>query len=243
MPKPVRERLTVGQPCEARGQGLYSKPERGVIAEVLPRGYLVKLDGYIESAPPKRFPEKKVTAIYARKPTPKLLPLAVEDLSVDVEAKTFEVPRFQDADRLLKPIAKPHPPKRSPAYLAWVRQQPCCNCDAPGPSDPDHVGKRGVGQRVSDFACIPLCRWCHRGRTDFNRLPAPTLAKRGSALTDRVCRTVVATEEIVAGAQRDTLRNALRRVLFGCATDLYQRMLESISEEELQDLLKVNPYP
>lgn len=63
---------------------------------------------------------------------------------------------------------------RDPAYMAWVRIQPCCArvfshltlCR--GPIEADHAGRRGVGQKADDRTCIPLCRQHHRERTDFS---------------------------------------------------------------------------
>lgn len=52
-------------------------------------------------------------------------------------------------------------PERDEAYLAFVRDNPCCACAAPGPSDPHHYGPRGVGQKTDDYRTVPLCRRCH----------------------------------------------------------------------------------
>jgi len=53
---------------------------------------------------------------------------------------------------------------RSEAYMARVRQLPCCACDAPPPSDPHHphgAGYRGAGTKSPDIWVIPLCRTHH----------------------------------------------------------------------------------
>jgi hypothetical protein len=68
-------------------------------------------------------------------------------------------------------IPKPQPPARSKAYLAFVRTHPCISCGKEGPSEADHVGPRGVGQKTSDYRCVPLCSACHRWRTDNDYLP------------------------------------------------------------------------
>jgi hypothetical protein len=34
-------------------------------------------------------------------------------------------------------------------------------CCRPAPSDPHHVGRRGVGQKTDDYRTVPLCRRCH----------------------------------------------------------------------------------
>ncbi len=58
----------------------------------------------------------------------------------------------------------------SQAYLAAIRQCPCCVCGAPAPSDVHHLkagtGDRGVGRRARDSFGVPLCRGpegCHTG--------------------------------------------------------------------------------
>jgi len=101
-----------------------------------------------------------------------------------------------------RPQPKPKKPSRSAAYLQHVRQHDCCNCGAFGPSDPDHVGPRGVGQKTSDYNCIPLCRACHRHRTDKNVLPLPFIGLPGGGGTDLNVRT----ERIVLTAQVQMLR-------------------------------------
>jgi hypothetical protein len=61
---------------------------------------------------------------------------------------------------------------RDPAYMAWVRRQPCCArvfshlCS--GPIEADHAGRRSAGRKADDRTCIPLCRRHHRERTDFS---------------------------------------------------------------------------
>lgn len=56
------------------------------------------------------------------------------------------------------------------AYLAFVRQKPCCVCAAPAPSQAAHIrmgcekiGKRstGIGEKPSDRWAVPLCSDCH----------------------------------------------------------------------------------
>lgn len=50
---------------------------------------------------------------------------------------------------------------RSPRYLAFVRDEECCICAAPPPSDPHHIGPRGMGQKTDDTRAVPLCRRHH----------------------------------------------------------------------------------
>lgn len=52
-------------------------------------------------------------------------------------------------------------PIRSALYLAFVREHPCCACQADGPSDPHHYGPRGMGEKADDTLTVPLCRPCH----------------------------------------------------------------------------------
>jgi hypothetical protein len=62
-------------------------------------------------------------------------------------------------------------PRRSgrvldPDYLDRVRALPCYVCSKPGPSDPDHMGEHPYGRKADDDTCVPMCRVCHRMRTD-----------------------------------------------------------------------------
>lgn len=55
-------------------------------------------------------------------------------------------------------------PARSPAYLAYIRRQPCATCGG-GPCEAHHLKIRGtvaMGRKVSDYQAVPLCRDCHR---------------------------------------------------------------------------------
>jgi hypothetical protein len=52
-------------------------------------------------------------------------------------------------------------PERSEQYMAHVRAKACCHCVADAPSDPHHLGREGLGQKVHDYRCVPLCRKCH----------------------------------------------------------------------------------
>lgn len=54
---------------------------------------------------------------------------------------------------------------RSPAYLAWLMRQPCCNCRQPS-DDPHHViglgwNLSGMGLTAPDNYAVGLCRPCH----------------------------------------------------------------------------------
>lgn len=62
----------------------------------------------------------------------------------------------------LRKVPKPPKPSRSPAYLAFVRTQMCCSCNASGPCEAHHFGPRGMSQKADDFHAVPLCTSCHR---------------------------------------------------------------------------------
>lgn len=53
---------------------------------------------------------------------------------------------------------------RSKKYLKWVKEQDCCNCQAPA-DDAHHligVGNMGgMGTKAPDDTAVPLCRGCH----------------------------------------------------------------------------------
>lgn len=60
----------------------------------------------------------------------------------------------------------------NPAFLAFVRQQRCCVCNATPQSQAAHIrmgsvehGKRSTGaaEKASDQWCVPLCARCHTG--------------------------------------------------------------------------------
>lgn len=62
-----------------------------------------------------------------------------------------------------------------PAFLAFVRQHPCCSCNKPAPSQAAHIrmgcleiGKRptGIAEKPSDRYCTPLCAGCHLDDND-----------------------------------------------------------------------------
>ena len=67
-------------------------------------------------------------------------------------------------DSSFRPVPKPVT-LTSPAYLAFVREHPCCVCGAPGPSEPHHWSHHGAarGKKVDDYRTIPLCDPCHMG--------------------------------------------------------------------------------
>lgn len=64
--------------------------------------------------------------------------------------------------RTMKPQPK-QVAERSEAYKAWIRSLSCISCDRQ-PSVPHHqpaVGHSSIGNKVSDYRCMPLCFECH----------------------------------------------------------------------------------
>jgi hypothetical protein len=70
-----------------------------------------------------------------------------------------------------EPIRRRRRPRRgstrNPAYLEYIRSLPCLVCVQE--SEPQktrteaaHVGKRGLGQKCSDYETLPLCGEHHR---------------------------------------------------------------------------------
>jgi len=73
-------------------------------------------------------------------------------------------------------------PVRDPAYLRWLRAQPCAACGHPPPADPHHTGPRGFWQKAADWDAIPLCRACHKAYHAEG--PAAFCARWGLALRE-----------------------------------------------------------
>jgi hypothetical protein len=58
-------------------------------------------------------------------------------------------------------------PTRNYRYRAWIRSLPCAACGLTPGGQAAHTGTdRGIGQKASDYSCIPLCADCHIYRTD-----------------------------------------------------------------------------
>ena len=77
------------------------------------------------------------------------------------------------------PRRKPYRgPARDDDYKTFLRAQPCCACGRM-PSEAAHTGSDGgMGQKASDYSCVPLCTFCHTaggksyhriGRKEFER--------------------------------------------------------------------------
>lgn len=127
---------------------------------------------------------------------------------------------------------KPLAPRRSKAYLAFVRKLDCCNCGTPGPSDPHHEGKRGVGQKTSDMLVVPLCRRCHSIYTDENQLPRCVDGKdKGRFDREESLR-------VLHGAQVDLLTMVLERIAPGKRAEVLAAAVASLDDETLAGVLK-----
>jgi hypothetical protein len=127
---------------------------------------------------------------------------------------------------------KPPAPRRSKSYLAFVRKLDCCNCGTPGPSDPHHEGKRGVGQKTSDMLVVPLCRRCHSIYTDENQLPRCVDGK------DRGRFDREGSLTIMHGAQANLLTMVLERLAPGKRAEVLAAAVASLDDETLTRVLK-----
>jgi len=62
-------------------------------------------------------------------------------------------------------------PVRNPGYRQWIRSLPCCVCRTTRAVEVAHTGPRGLSQKSSDFAAIPLCARHHRiGKDSYHKL-------------------------------------------------------------------------
>ena len=52
-------------------------------------------------------------------------------------------------------------PERDEAYKRFIKRLPCVVCLKTWWVDPAHTGPHGIGQKSSDYSCIPLCRKHH----------------------------------------------------------------------------------
>ena len=62
-------------------------------------------------------------------------------------------------------------PQRNPAYLAWIRTQPCVVCRSTRWIEAAHTGPHGLGQKSPDSSAIPLCAKHHwTGPDSYHKL-------------------------------------------------------------------------
>lgn len=57
-------------------------------------------------------------------------------------------------------------PWRDKNYLAWIRELPCVHCGS-WPTEAHHLISLGIGEgvmgdKMPDYAAIPLCHACHQ---------------------------------------------------------------------------------
>lgn len=230
-------RIPVGTQVVVTGKGLRGKKRKGsVVAPELVKGYNVQHtdDGTVD-----RYPDKKVRVSESLR-----LLLKAEHLAERMAAEVLVLPRPEPVshevlDRLGDewnhgPVAQPKPPapRRSKSYLAYVRKLDCCNCGTPGPSDPHHEGKRGVGQKTSDMLVIPLCRRCHSIYTDENQLPRCVDGKdKGRFDREESLR-------VLHGAQANLLTMVLERLLPGKRAEVLAAAVASLDDATLAGVLK-----
>lgn len=179
------DRMKATDPCKVKVGNSFAA---GTIVEVLPKGYLVEVSGVTSKYKATHvYPAKgagqlgrKSPIRSSRKPKPgraersgEISPKArrvIHEMSEMVVAHIEKTATEKAVARLdtaaSQRALKPQPPQKSRTWLDFVRRQPCCFCRAVGNTDPHHHGKRGVGQKVRDTLCIPLCRMCHTRYTD-----------------------------------------------------------------------------
>lgn len=156
----------------------------------------------VDGLPPDAALAKLVEAFVAHVGTAQRTQLAFEDvLSALVRRRAVAL--------LSSRRSRPHldRPARSRRYLDFVGEQPCCCCGVDAPSDPHHAGRRGVGQKATDYSAVPLCRRCHDGLHAGND-PRPAeaggvLSRRSSIehhLTCAMARSLAAYAQALEGA-------------------------------------------
>jgi hypothetical protein len=75
---------------------------------------------------------------------------------------------------------RPAQPLKDPAYLAFIRAQPCSVPDCRATFiEAAHIGSRGLSQKSSDRDAIPLCHFHHQ--------PAPNAYHKSKHRFERAC--------------------------------------------------------
>lgn len=179
----MTERLKADDPCKVKMGNSFSA---GTIVEVLPKGYMVQVNGVTSKYKATHIkPAKAATQRLRKIPIRRSKPIkqagrsgeisekarrVIEEVSAKVVAEIEKNAAEKVVTRLESAASqrtlKPQPPQKSRTWLDFVRRLPCCFCRTVGNTDPHHHGKRGVGQKVRDTLCIPLCRLCHTRYTD-----------------------------------------------------------------------------
>lgn len=78
-------------------------------------------------------------------------------------------------------------------HLAWVKEQPCAVCEAPGPSDAHHI------EQGQHFTAIPLCRDCHQG--GFNGVHGQARIWKAMKKTELTCLNATVARLAQKGVQ------------------------------------------
>lgn len=85
-------------------------------------------------------------------------------------------------------------PARSASYLDYVRGFPCAACGTEGPSEAHHWDgreSRALGRKVSDYATLPLCHWCHMQWHGQGRFREMNRAESEQLMRDRQRRLLI----------------------------------------------------
>ena len=239
-------RIPVGTQVVVTGKGLRGKKRKGaIVAPELVKGYNVQHtdDGTVDRYPDKKVRVSESVATLRERclPLRKLFTTAcgltekvgmLPPPEVLIQGEHRMEPPMWATDQELRAQPKPPAPRRSKHYLAFVRKLDCCNCGTPGPSDPHHEGKRGVGQKTSDMLVVPLCRRCHSAITDENQLPRCVDGK------DRGRFDREGSLTIMHGAQVDLLTMVLERLAPGRRAEILAAAVASLDDETLAGVLK-----
>lgn len=89
------------------------------------------------------------------------------------------------------------------AYRRAVAELPCrarhlSPCD--GVVDPDHQGRRGMGQKCSDYECVPMCRLHH----ELRLFKGPFASWSGAEMDQWLYEGIVETQTKLLGAPLST---------------------------------------
>jgi hypothetical protein len=209
--KPKADRFKAGDPCLAADPGFHARHLPGTVIDDLGKSYLIQREG----EEPRRFPDKKVKPAHIAKRI-SLAPPETPRINTEVWASTA-----QPREMIVQP--KPQEPARSVPYMRWVKRHDCMHCGAFMPSDSDHYGDRGMGQKCSDFLTVALCRKCHDARTATNCLPGRTRAE---------------THQIMLGAQAVLIQESLELLPLEVRVEALARALEGVDTAVLNAALK-----
>lgn len=202
----------VGDPVEARvdrrwSPGTVSHTEPGKVGVRRADGMIDLYDR--ELVRPARGKARRASS--SLRGAPLTRPLSLDELR-DAQFAERTVTRFAErvtaapkrptvrlAKEAVDAIIAKRGPWRSPAYLNFVREMPCCLCGRPGYSDPSHHGRHGIGQKTDDARVIPLCRQDHDHFHRTGRLGDRTVTET------RIFATGLALELVIEFLKRNTL--------------------------------------